>query len=87
MHLCPMQFDLADRVITQHTMPGEIVFDPFAGLGTVPLRAMKLGRKGMGCELAAGYFADSVYYCKAEEKQLGVPTLFDLSSEEKAVEA
>ena len=78
MHLCPMQFDLADRAIAQFTMPGETVLDPFAGLGTVPMRAVKLGRKGIGIELAPRYFADAVYYCEAAEKQVATPSLFDL---------
>jgi hypothetical protein len=34
MHLCPLQFDLVDRVITQFTMEGETVYDPFGGLMT-----------------------------------------------------
>jgi len=78
MHLCPMQFDLADRAITQFTMKGETVLDPFAGLGTVPMRAVKLGRKGIGIELSPRYFADAVYYCEAAEKAVATPSLFDL---------
>lgn len=78
MHLCPMQFDLADRAIAQYTMEGETVFDPFAGIGTVPLRALKLKRQGFGIELAEGYFRDAVYYCQAAEREADSPTLFDL---------
>jgi DNA modification methylase len=88
MHLCPMQFDLADRAIAQFTMKGETVFDPFAGLGTVPLRAIKLGRKGIGCELAASYFRDACFYLEAAERQMATPTLFDLVQHEpESVEA
>ena len=36
---CPMQFDIADRVINQFSQPGEVVFDPFVGIGTVVQRA------------------------------------------------
>lgn len=78
MHLCPMQFDLADRVIEQFSMPGEVVFDPFGGLMTVPYRAILKGRYGMGCELSPRYFLDGAYYCKAAEKEVSTPTLFDL---------
>lgn len=84
MHLCPMQFDLADRVIEQMSMPGEIVFDPFAGLGTVPLRAVLKNRIGWGCELSPGYWADSVAYCRAAEEQIETPSLFDLDAIELA---
>ncbi len=78
MHLCPMQYDIADRCITQLSMPGETVFDPFAGIGTVPLRAMKLGRVGYGSELSPLYWKDAVKYCEAEERKLATPSLFDL---------
>jgi DNA modification methylase len=86
MHLCPMQFDLADRAITQFTMKGETVFDPFGGLGTVPLRALKLGRKGIACELAASYWRDACFYLEAAEKQMATPSLFDLLAEPTAEE-
>lgn len=76
--LRPMQFDLADRAIAQFSMKSETVFDPFAGLGTVPLRALKLGRKGIGCELSAPYFKDACFYLEAAERQLATPSLFDL---------
>lgn len=78
LHLCPLQFDIAERVITQMSNPGDVVLDPFSGLGTVPMCAIQLGRRGVGVELNSRYFADSVGYCQAAEKQSGVPTLFDL---------
>jgi len=77
MHLCPMQFDLADRAIEQWSMPGEVVFDPFAGLGTVPYRAVQKGRFGLGCELSPSYYLDSHTYCRAAELELSMPSLFD----------
>jgi hypothetical protein len=75
---CPMQLDLADRVIAQLSMPGETVLDPFSGLGTVPYRAIKFDRKGYGIELSHSYFLDSVSYCAAAEREKAMPTLFDL---------
>ena len=78
MHLCPLQFDIADRVIRQFTMPGETVLDPFGGLMTVPYRALLLGRKAVGIELNAGYFADGAVYCKAAEQKVAMPSLFEL---------
>lgn len=81
MHLCPMQFDLADRVINQLSMPGETVLDPFGGLMTVPYRAVKLGRKGIGIELSPSYFTDGAMYCETAERELLMPSLFDLTAE------
>jgi len=78
VHLCPLQFDIVDRLIAQHSMPGEVVFDPFAGIGTVPLRALKLGRVGWGCELSPSYWRDAVRYCEAAEAEASMPSLFDI---------
>lgn len=77
MHLCPMQIDLADRVIDQLSMEGELVYDPFSGLGTVPYRAVLKGRRGAGVELNPGYFADACMYLKEAEQKMLTPTLFD----------
>lgn len=77
-HLCPLQFDIVDRVINQFSMKGETVMDPFAGLGTVPLCAVKLGRRGLGIELNPSYFSDSVWYLRDAEAQRATPSLFDL---------
>ncbi|UAW09131.1 DNA methylase [Mycobacterium phage Tootsieroll] len=75
---CPLQFDIVDRLITRYSNPGDLVFDPFGGLGTVPLRALKLGRRGRGVELNPGYYFDAVKYLQAEERQRDMPSLFDL---------
>lgn len=79
-HLCPMQFDIANRLIERFTNKGETVLDPFGGIGTVPYCAVKLGRKGYGVELAPEYFAEGVRYCKSAEAKLFAPTLFDLDA-------
>jgi len=78
MHVCPLQFDIVDRLIGRFSMPGEIVFDPFAGLGTVPMRAVKMDRQGRGVELNPGYFVDSVRYLQAAEYKAALPSLFDM---------
>lgn len=77
-HICPLQFDIVDRIITRYSNPGELVFDPFAGLMTVPYRALKLGRRGRGVELNHEYFLDGVKYLRAAEQELTAPSLFDL---------
>lgn len=83
-HVCPLQFDIVERTIVQYSNEGEVVFDPFSGLGTVPMMAVKLGRIGWGCELSPAYFQDSVYYLKEAEAARAVPGLFDLMEVEAA---
>lgn len=81
MHLCPLQYDIADRVITQMSNVGDIVLDPFSGLGTVVFRAVALRRRGVGIELNAGYFVDAAAHCKAAAEKVSMPSLFDLLDE------
>jgi len=79
-HVCPFQIDIVDRLINRYSNPGDVVYDPFCGLGTVPVRAMKLGRRGAGSELNPAYFNDQVHYCRAMEREVSMPTLFDLEA-------
>lgn len=53
-HLAPFPDELARRCILPTTLPGDVVFDPFAGTGTVPRVAHQLGRHGIGLELYHG---------------------------------
>lgn len=53
-HLAPFPDELARRCILPTTLPGDVVFDPFAGSGTVPRVAAELGRRGVGTDLYAG---------------------------------
>jgi DNA modification methylase len=85
-HLCPLPIDIVKRVITQHSMPGELVLDPFGGLMTVPYVALELGRRAYAIELSPFYFHDGCYYVKAMEQKMSMPTLFDLVAAEKEVD-
>ena len=87
MHLCPLQFDIVDRAIAQYTNPGDEVYDPFGGLMTVPLRAVKAGRRGRAAELNPGYFDDGVWHLRGADQQSQAPTLFDLGETFDEVEA
>ncbi len=77
MHVCPLQIDIVERLINRYTNVGDVVYDPFGGLMTVPECAVRMGRYGIGCELNTGYFRDGVGYLKAAEMNVGMPTLFD----------
>lgn len=82
LHVCPLQTDLVDRLINRYSNPGETVYDPFGGLMTVPVEAVKLGREGIGCELNAGYFRDGVGYLEQADAGRDNPSLFDFIGEE-----
>ena len=59
----------------------DVVYDPFGGLMTVPMTAVKMHRYGEGCELNPDYFRDGVGYLEAAESEVDMPTLFDLFPE------
>jgi DNA modification methylase len=79
MHLCPMQLDLAKRVIRQNCAEGEVVFDPFGGLATVAMCAVELKRRAISSELNTRYWQDGSRYVRAAEEKLNEPTLFDIT--------
>lgn len=55
-HICPLQLEVIQRCIELWTNTNDIVFDPFAGIGSVPYVALKLKRRGIGIELKESYF-------------------------------
>jgi hypothetical protein len=77
-HLCPLQFDIVERLIGRYSAEGDTVLDPFGGLMTVPYCAVKMGRRGVGIELNSRYFGDGAAYVKAAADEVAAPTLFDL---------
>ncbi len=82
MHVCPLQLDIVERLINRYSNEGDVVFDPFAGLFTVPKVAVDMGRFGIGTELNVDYFRDGVGYMQAADAQAAAPTLFDLIGQE-----
>ena len=77
MHVCPLQLDIVERIINRFSSEGDVVYDPFGGLMTVPMTAVKMKRYGIGCELNPDYFRDGVGYLQAAEDEMEMPTLFD----------
>ena len=83
LHICPLPLDTVKRLIERFTSDPaltdepELIYDPFAGLFTVPYIAIQMGRRGYGTELNAAYFRAGVEYCKMAEQKALAPTLFD----------
>lgn len=83
-HLCPLPLETVRRCIELYTLPGELVFDPFIGIGTVADQAIRLGRKVVGIELKPEYALQAIRNADkaiAESKQM---TLFDIGLLETA---
>ena len=77
-HVCPFPLDIPRRLIVRYTNPGDLVLDPFNGLGTVPYVALQEGRRALGVELNADYYRISTQYLAELEMTVHAPTLFDI---------
>jgi DNA modification methylase len=55
-HICPLQLDVIERAVELWSNPGDVVFSPFAGIGSEGYGALRLGRKFIGSELKESYF-------------------------------
>ncbi len=78
-HICPLQLDVIERAIVRWSNPGDVVYDYFSGIGSVPVKALEFGRYALGSELKREYFEIGAQYCAAKETELKVPTLFDMN--------
>lgn len=74
-HICPLQLDVIERAIHLWSNEGDVVFSPFAGIGSEGYMALKMGRRFVGVELKRSYWAQAARnIASAKSKQQG---LFD----------
>lgn len=59
-HICPLQLDVIARGVELWSNPGDIVFSPFAGIGSEGYQAIKMGRRFVGIELKESYYRVAV---------------------------
>ena len=76
-HITPLQLDTIERILHLYSNEGEVVFSPFAGIGSEGFQAIQMKRKTMLIELKDSYFNLGVKNLKSlvEEKN-SVLTLF-----------
>ncbi len=55
LHPCQFPIELVERCVHAFTNPGDIVLDPFSGVGSSMLAALKNGRRAIGCEKEPEY--------------------------------
>lgn len=75
-HICPMQLTAINRVLFMYSNRGELVLDPFAGIGSVGYEALKMGRKFIGYELKEAYFRKAQYWLQAADADKNQMELF-----------
>ena len=74
-HICPMPLDLIERCLTLYSNRGDVVLDPFAGIGSTGVVALRMKRKFLGFELKPEYAREAVAWLKAGAQ--GAADLFD----------
>lgn len=55
VHNCPLQLEVIRRLVRLYSNPGDVVLDPFAGIGSTQYVALEQGRKARGFELKESY--------------------------------
>lgn len=72
-HICPLQLDVIERSLRLWSRKGDLVFSPFAGIGSEGFCAVKMGRTFVGSELKQSYFklaCDHLRKAAAEREDL-----------------
>jgi DNA modification methylase len=59
-HISPMQLQIMERCYQLWTNPGDVVLDPFNGIGSSGHVALQMGRKYVGIELKDSYYKCAV---------------------------
>lgn len=80
-HVCPLQLELIRRFVLLYTNPetiqsGVTVLDPFMGIGSTAVVALREGRNAVGFELKPSYHAIACKYIEQARKQEQQSTLF-----------
>lgn len=66
-HICPLQLDVIERCLTLYSNPGDLVLDPFNGIGSTGYQAIKMGRRYIGVELKPEYAKQAAKFLEQAE--------------------
>ena len=80
-HICPLQLQVIQRGLELWTNPNDIVFSPFAGIGSEGYVALENGRRFVGIELKDSYFKQAATNLEIAGK-VKSDSLFSEESEE-----
>jgi hypothetical protein len=69
-HVCPLQLDTIKRCLRLYSKPGDVIMDPFNGIGSTGYEALKHHRKYLGFELKPEYAAQAALNLKDAENHM-----------------
>ena len=59
-HICPLSLDTIARCVQLYSNPQDTVLTPFMGVGSEIYQSVRMGRRGVGCELKPSYYRQAV---------------------------
>jgi len=59
-HVCPLQRDVIERLLTLYSNPEDIILTPFMGVGSEVFTSLAMGRKAIGVELKPSYYRQAL---------------------------
>jgi len=62
--------EISDRLIRMYSHEGDLIFDPFLGIGTTLMSAMSLNRRGIGIELSQEFFNYAMRYLQLDSEMI-----------------
>lgn len=72
-HVCPFSLGIVRRAIHLWSNPGDVVMDPFFGIGSTGYVAVQEGRRALGIELKRSYYEQAILNLKAaSQSQAGL---------------
>jgi superfamily II DNA or RNA helicase len=71
-HICPLQLETIERCVRLWSNRGEVVADPFAGIGSTGYVALQHERRFVGIELKPEYWRAAKKNLQAAQKQLNL---------------
>ena len=75
-HICPLQLDVIERCVVLWSNRGDLVLDPFNGIGSTGYESIRLGRKYVGTELKPSYLRWAETNLRRAERESRHPVLF-----------
>lgn len=77
-HLAPLQLGVIERAVKLWSNPGDLVLDPFNGIGSTGFESIRLNRRYVGIELKESYWRSAIANLERAVAAKDQPTLFDL---------
>lgn len=83
-HVCPLQLPVIERSVRLWSNAGDVVLDPFGGIGSTAFQAVTLKRRALSVELKPTYYRAGVWNLRRLEASQSAQDMFSLFEAEPA---